>query len=71
MAIYFLTDGVVEKREFNCLFCNVAFDKRETLNQHYLEAHASAFSTEEMIMAAALRPHVVQDRGSPGTWADA
>ncbi len=65
MAIYFLTDGAVEKREFNCLFCNVAFDERETLNQHYLEAHVSAFSTEEIIMAP--NPPVVQNRTSPGT----
>ncbi len=60
MAIYFLTDGgAVEKREFICLFCNVAFDERRALNQHYLEAHPSAFSTEEMTMAAARRPQVV------------
>jgi hypothetical protein len=60
MAIYFLTDnGAVEKREFTCLFCNVAFDERKTLNQHYLEAHPSAFSTEKMITASARRPYVV------------
>jgi len=60
MAIYFLTDGgAVEKREFVCLFCNDAFDARQTLNQHYLKAHSSAFSSEEMITASARRPYVV------------
>jgi hypothetical protein len=60
MAIYFLTDGgAVEKREFLCLFCNDGFDERQALNQHYLEAHSSAFSTEEIITASARRPYVV------------
>jgi hypothetical protein len=72
MALYFLSGGgVVEKRVFRCLFCDGVFDERKTLNVHYLEVHPSAFSSEELLMAAARRTHAVPGGGSSPSLADA
>ena len=60
MAIYFLTNGgSVEWFEHRCLFCDGVFRARKALSAHYLEAHSSAFSVEELVMAAARRAHEV------------
>ena len=52
MAIYFLNGwGEMEKRSFRCLFCAGIFEERNSLNAHYFETHAAAFSNEERSMA--------------------
>jgi len=62
MAIYFMTDGSVQRRDHTCLFCERAFPARKALNEHYLDEHSVAFSMEELIMAAARRDEVVTGR---------
>ena len=70
MAIHFLSDvGVVERRDFRCLFCEDVFDERKALSLHYLDAHSPAFSAEELNMAAA-RPHEAPDTGSSPSLTD-
>jgi hypothetical protein len=60
MAIYFLTKGGrVERCEHRCLFCDGVFGERKALSAHYLEVHSSAFSVEELVMAAARRAREV------------
>jgi uncharacterized C2H2 Zn-finger protein len=52
MAIYFLNGwGEMEKRSFRCLFCGGVFEARRPLSEHYFEAHAAAFSDEELALA--------------------
>ncbi|HYB67478.1 MAG TPA: hypothetical protein VEC43_04050 [Candidatus Acidoferrales bacterium] len=71
MAIYFLSDGgVVERRDFRCLFCEAVFDERKALSLHYLDVHSPAFSAEELIMAAARHPHEAPDTGRSPSLAD-
>ncbi len=67
VAIYFLSEGgVVERHDFRCLFCEALFGERKVLNLHYLDAHSSAFSLEELIKAASRRAHQVSNVvGSP------
>lgn len=62
VAIYFLSEGgVVERHDFHCLFCEAVFGERKVLNLHYLDAHSSAFSLEELIRAASRRAHQVSN----------
>ena len=64
-SVYFIgRGGVVERRDYQCLFCEGVFSERKALNSHYLEVHAAAFSGEELLMAASRRTHVIQGGGS-------
>jgi hypothetical protein len=38
-----------------CLYCDEIFEEKRALNIHYFQAHSSAFSSEELLMAAARR----------------
>jgi len=52
MGIYFLRDlGQIERRLFQCLFCEVPFETRQLLNDHYLTDHAQAFTEPELKVA--------------------
>jgi len=63
MAIYFMTEGGgVERRDHTCVFCERRFPQRKALSEHYLDEHSVAFSSEELIMAAARRDAVVTGR---------
>jgi len=71
LAIYFLSEGgSVERRDFRCLFCEAVFDERKVLNLHYVDAHSSAFSAEELIMAAARTAQEVAEMGGSASLAD-
>jgi len=61
MAVYFTRDfGRPVVVEHRCLFCEQLFQLRQELNDHYLSAHESAFSEEELGMAHAQRAGVEQ-----------
>ena len=65
MAIYFITDqGRMEQRGHTCLFCEQTFADRKDLNAHYFDEHSVAFSSEELVKAAARRAQVMADRAS-------
>lgn len=72
LAIYFLSEGgTIERRDFRCLFCDAVFDERKVLNMHYIDAHSAAFSTEELILAAARKAHEVAQTDGSAFLADA
>jgi len=66
MAIYFLNGtGELERHSVRCLFCEAPFADRRELNRHYFEAHAGAFSLEELSMAWIGRAQRTQHRRHP------
>ena len=62
MGIYFpreIWDLENETKErFECVFCGHIFTFRTALSLHYFEAHASAFSAEELVMACSRHSHL-------------
>jgi hypothetical protein len=61
LGIYFLNDlPDIEqaKEKFDCVYCNHSFEARGPLSVHYLEAHSSAFSAEELMMACSRHSHL-------------